>query len=153
MNLHSPQVRDRRDDRETAVRTKLILPVVAVLLVTAMPVHAGEFAVLKTELETARKELVSMILYREKRGPEQQKKVKDTADAVSAHLARMKAPEGRAAQFKELKETWAAFKTTRETELVPAILAGEKEKAEKTGAGIQKERLEKCYALIPVLDK
>jgi len=65
----------------------------------------------------------------------------------------VQAPEGRAAPFKELKETWAAFKNTRETELVPAILAGEKAKAEKIGGGIQKERLEKCYSLIPVLDK
>ena len=36
-----------------------------------------------------------MALYRDKRSPEQQKLVKDTADRVSAHLARMKAPAGK----------------------------------------------------------
>ena len=129
------------------------LSVLTLLLGVALPLAAGEFAVLKSETEVARKELVTMVLYREKRTPEQQKLVKDTANAVSAHLAKLKAPAGRGPQFKELKETWEAFKHTRETELVPAILAGEKEKAEKIAAGIQKVRLERCYALMLELDK
>ena len=129
------------------------LPVLTLLLGAVLPLAAGDFAVLKSETEIARKELVTMVLYREKRTPEQQKLVKDTANAVSAHLAKMKAPAGRGSQFKELKETWEAFKLTRETELVPAILAGEKEKAEKIAAGIQKVRLERCYALMLELDK
>ena len=129
------------------------LPVLTLLLGAVLPLAAGDFAVLKSETEIARKELVTMVLYREKRTPEQQKLVKDTANAVSAHLAKMKAPAGRGSQFKELKETWEAFKHTRETELVPAILAGEKEKAEKIAAGIQKVRLERCYALMLELDK
>ena len=129
------------------------LPVLTLLLGAVLPLAAGDFAVLKSETEIARKELVTMVLYREKRTPEQQKLVKDTANAVSAHLAKLKAPAGRGPQFKELKETWEAFKHTRETELVPAILAGEKEKAEKIAAGIQKVRLERCYALMLELDK
>ena len=88
------------------------LPVLTLLLGVALPLAAGEFAVLKSETEVARKELVTMVLYREKRTPEQQKLVKDTANAVSAHLAKMKAPVGRGSQFKELKETWEAFKYT-----------------------------------------
>jgi hypothetical protein len=115
--------------------------------------NAGEFGVLKEEIATARKALVTLILYREKRGPEQQKLVKDTADAVSAHLAKLKGPTGKTAEFTELKETWSAFKATREKELVPAILAGEKEKSEKIGAGIQKVRLDRMYALIDQLEK
>lgn len=135
------------------MKAALALPVLTLLLSALLPLHAGEFAVLKSETETARKELVTMVLYREKRTPEQQKRVKDTANAVSAHLAKLTAPAGRGSQFKELKETWEAFKHTRETELVPAILAGEKEKAEKIAAGIQKVRLDRCYALMLELDK
>lgn len=138
---------------EAAVRMPLLLPVITLLLGATLPLSAGEFAVLKGEVEVARKELVTMVLYRAKRDEAQQKVVKDTANAVSAHLAKLKAPAGRSAQFKELKETWEAFKLTRETELVPAILAGEKEKAEKIAGGIQKVRLEKCYALMLELDK
>jgi len=129
----------------------LLLP--ALILMATVPARAGEFAVLKEEIATARKALVDMVLYRDKRGPEQQKLVKETADAVSTHLAKMKAPAAKSAEFKELKDTWDAFKKTREKELVPAILAGEKEKSEKLGSGLQKERLNRMYALIDLLEK
>jgi hypothetical protein len=130
-----------------------VLFVPALVMMAALPVRAGEYAVLKEEIATARKTLVTMLLYVEKRGPDQQKLVKDSADAVSTHLSKLKAPEGKSAEFKELKETWEAFKKTREKELVPAILAGEKAKYDKLGAGIQKERLDRMYVLIPLLEK
>jgi hypothetical protein len=49
--------------------------------------------------------------------------------------------------------TWNAFKTTRETELVPAILKGDDAAARKIGGGIQKERIAKCLTLARELDK
>lgn len=130
-----------------------ILLVPALILIASAPARAGEFAVLKEEIATARKALVNMLLYPEKRGTEQQKLVKDTADAVSLHLSKLKAPDGKVTEFKELKETWEAFKRTREKDLVPAILAGDKVKYEKIGAGIQKERLDRMYTLITALEK
>ncbi|MBK9795622.1 MAG: hypothetical protein IPP58_03865 [Holophagaceae bacterium] len=129
----------------------LIIP--ALVLSATAPAQASEFTALKEEIATARKALVNMALYRDKRSPEQQKLVKDTADRVSAHLARMKAPAGKPAEFKELKATWEAFKKTREEELVPAILAGEQAKSDKIGAGIQKTRLDRIYALIDAIEK
>jgi hypothetical protein len=122
-------------------------------ILMAVPASTDEFLVLKDQIATARQALVAMVLYRDKRGPAQQKLVKDTANAVSAHLAKMKAPAGKTAEFKELKDTWSAFKKTREEELVPAIIANDKAKYEKIGAGIQKARLDKMYALIVSLDK
>ena len=80
----------------------LLLPVITLLLGATLPLAAGEFAVLKGEVEVARKELVTMVLYRAKRDEAQQKLVKDTANAVSAHLANLKAPAGRSAQFLSL---------------------------------------------------
>ena len=123
------------------------------LLAAGTALQAGPFVQLKEEIVTARKELVTMVLYRDKRGPEQQKKVKETAEAVSTRLAKLKAPAGKEAEFKELATTWDAFRATREKELVPAILANQKERYEKIGAGIQKERLDRMYALIDVLEK
>lgn len=131
------------------VTSALFIP--ALVIGMALPASAGEFATLKEEIASARKELVTMALNRDKHGPDQQKKVQDTANAVSAHLAKMKAPAGKAAEFKSLKETWEAFKKTREEELVPAILAGEREKVDRIGARIQKERLDKMYTLIAML--
>lgn len=118
----------------------------------AVPAGAGEFGDLRTKLSAARESLVTMMLHKDQRGPDQQKLVKDTANAVSAQLAKMKAPAGKEAQFKELVETWAAFKKTRETELVPAILKGNDEEAKKIGGGIQKERITKCQNLVNELD-
>jgi hypothetical protein len=109
---------------------------------------AGEFDDLRTEMTAARESLVTLVVNKDKRGAEQQKVVKDTADKVSAHLAKMKAPAGKEAQFKELVDTWAAFKKTRETELVPAVLAGKDDDAKKLVNGIQKERYTKCQQLL-----
>lgn len=132
---------------------KLLAILVSLVLVGfATSGNASEFGDLRTKLSAARESLIAMMLHKEQRGPEQQKLVKDTADAVSAHLAKMKAPSGKEAQFKELVETWNAFKETREKELVPAILKGNDEQARKIAGGIQKERITKCQTLTSELD-
>jgi hypothetical protein len=132
---------------------KLFATLAAVALTTfAHPVLAGDFEDLRTKLSAARESLVAMMLNKDKRGADQQKLVKDTADAVSAHLAKIKAPAGKEAKFKELVETWAAFKQTREAELVPAILAGKDDEAKKIAGGIQKERITKCQTLTSELE-
>lgn len=131
------------------IRRKM-LPLLAVLSLAAvnLPAVANDFGELRTQLSAARESLVTMLSHKDKRGPEQQKLVKDTADAVSAKLAKMKAPPGKEAQFKELNETWAAFKKTRETELVPAILAGRDDEARKLAGGVQRERITRAQQLV-----
>jgi hypothetical protein len=109
---------------------------------------ANEFTDLRSQLSAARESLVTMMVNKDKRGADQQKLVKSTADAVSAALAKVKAPAGKEAQLKELVETWNAFKKTREVELVPAILAGKDDEAKKLAGGIQKERITKCQQLV-----
>lgn len=114
--------------------------------------HAGEYDDLRVKLTAARESLITMLLHKDKRGADHQKVVKDTADAVSAQLARMKAPAGKEAQFRELTENWNAFKHTRETELVPAILAGDEAKAKKIAGGIQKDRYTRCQEIVSLLN-
>ncbi|MBQ1764648.1 MAG: hypothetical protein IIZ92_17370 [Aquincola sp.] len=127
-----------------------LLAALAVLPV-ALPAHANEFSELRGQLSAARESLVTMLTNKDKRGADQQKLVKDTADAVSARLAKMKAPAGKEAQFKELNDTWAAFKKTRENDLVPAILAGRDDEARKLAGGIQRERITRCQELVSEL--
>lgn len=110
--------------------------------------NANEFSDLRAELSAARESLVTMLTNKDKRGADQQKIVKATADAVSARLAKLKAPAGKEAQFKELVDSWNAFKKTREVELVPAILAGKDDEARKLAGGIQKERITKCQEMV-----
>lgn len=124
------------------------LAIASLALVASTAVFANEFEDLRAEMSAARESLVTLVVNKEKRGADQQKLVKDTADKVSAHLAKMKAPAGKEAQFKELVETWNAFKKTREAELVPAILAGKDDEAKKLAGGIQKERITRCQQLV-----
>jgi hypothetical protein len=127
---------------------KHLLAAVALATAAVSPVLANEFATLRTELSAARESLVTMLTNKDKRGADQQKVVRDTANAVSARLAKMKAPAGKEAQFKELNEIWAAFKKTRENELVPAILAGREDEARKIAGGIQRERITRAQQLV-----
>ncbi|MBK6852403.1 MAG: hypothetical protein IPG93_12425 [Burkholderiales bacterium] len=113
--------------------------------------HANEFGDLRAKLSAARESLITLLVNKDKRGADHQKVVKDTADAVSAHLAKLKAPAGKEAQFKELVDNWNAFKKTREMDLVPAILAGKDDEARKIAGGIQKERITRCQELVGVL--
>ncbi|HPT50617.1 MAG TPA: hypothetical protein PKZ22_10510 [Accumulibacter sp.] len=133
---------------------KKFLAIIATIAFTGIsgPADAGEFGELRVLLTAARESLVSMLVNKDKRGPDHQKVVKDTADAVSAKLAKMKAPAGKEAQFKELVDNWNAFKNTREKELVPAILKGNDEEAKKIAGGIQKERYTKCQTITSELD-
>jgi hypothetical protein len=130
-----------------------ILLSLAITWAASATASAGEFTVLKEEIVAARASLVTLVTDRQKRGPEQQKLVKDTADAVTARFAKLKAPQGKTAEFQELKTTWEAFKATREKDLVPAILANDTAKYTKLGAVIQKERLDRMYALIQIMEK
>jgi hypothetical protein len=127
---------------------------VPVFVLIALLAYAGEFAALKKKLLDARYSLWIMLDNGDQRGADQQKKVNDTAAAVSAMLADMKAPAGKETQFKELVATWKAFQKTREEELVPLILAkGKQKEAEKLATGIQNERFAKMLALCDELEK
>ncbi len=120
-------------------------------LLAAPWAHADGFKDLRAKMMVARETLVTLATDKTKRGAEQQKLVKDTANAASALLNQLKAPAGKEAQFKALVETWGAFKKTRETELVPMILAGKEDEALKLAGGIQKERINKCMSLLSEL--
>ncbi|AGX87870.1 hypothetical protein [Candidatus Symbiobacter mobilis] len=113
--------------------------------------YADDFKTLRAKMTAARESLVVLATDKTRRGADQQKIVKDTAAATSALLAKLKAPPGKEAQFQELVETWGAFKKTRETELVPLILAGQEADALKLAGGIQKERINKCFSLLTEL--
>jgi len=123
------------------------------LLFLAPTVHASEIAELKQKMIDARKALYILLTEMHRRGPDQQKLVKDTADAVSAKIAVMKAPAGKEVKFKELTDTWKAFKKTREEELVPRIMSGRQDEAEKIATGIQNERFTKMMILCEELNK
>jgi len=125
--------------------------VITALSLLVSSANAGEFEELGKKMSAARSSYTTMKSHKDQRGADQQQLVKNTADAVSAQLAKMKAPAGKEAQFKELVETWKAFKETRERELVPALLEGNDEAAKKF-TDIQRERITRCLILSGELD-
>ncbi|MEO5378957.1 MAG: hypothetical protein H7832_14420 [Magnetococcus sp. DMHC-6] len=48
----------------------------------------------------------------------------------------------------EFKKIWTDFTTTRDTEIIPDVLAGKKEEAKKLAEGVQAERLKKMKELL-----
>ena len=122
-------------------------------LLSSVAIYAGEFADLKKKIGDARDSAITMLKNKEKRGADQQKLAKDTAESVTMMLHKMSSPSGKEAIFSELHETWMAFKKTREEEVIPLILQGKDESARKIAEGIQKERLKKLNDLCDELDK
>ena len=117
-------------------------------MVSVAAAQLGEFGDLVNKINDARDSLTTMIQNPKKRDEAQQKRVKDTADAVSAALARIKVTNpDKEYRFKVLTETWAAFKKTREEVLVPLILQGKDQEAINIASGIQAERLGKMISL------
>jgi Ni/Co efflux regulator RcnB len=134
------------------MKALLISIAVATAALTMAPAaSASNFNDLRTQMSAARESLVTMLTNKDKRGADQQKVVKDTADRVSATIATLKPPAGKEAKFKELVDTWSAFKKTREQELVPLILAGKDAEARKLATGIQKDRITRCQELLSEL--
>ncbi len=117
-------------------------------LVSVAAAQVGEFGDLANKINDARDTLTTMIQNPKKRDEAQQKRVKDTADAVSAALAKIKVTNpDKEYRFKVLVDTWAAFKKTREEVLVPLILQGKDQEAVSIASGIQAERLGKMISL------
>lgn len=130
---------------------KLALFAISILPLLGLSANAGEFQELGKKMSAARSSYTALKSHKDQRGADQQQLVKDTADAVSAQLAKMQAPAGKEAQFRELVETWKAFKETREMNMVPALLKGNDEAANQF-TDVQRERITRCLILAGELD-
>ncbi|HBG47252.1 MAG TPA: hypothetical protein DDW94_09735 [Deltaproteobacteria bacterium] len=126
----------------------IALLVVSLYVMVSAVEAAGTFGDLKAKMIDARNSLTLMIQHPDMRGAEQQKKIKETADAVSATLAQIRVPDAKASRYKLLVDTWDAFKKTREEVLVPLILSGKEEEAISIASGVQGDRFLKMIALI-----
>jgi hypothetical protein len=72
-------------------------------------------------------------------------KIQAASKALDANLAAM-AGGADAAKAGAFKPVWEAFKATRENEIVPAIYAGDKEKAKGLATGVQAGRMKEMKA-------
>jgi 23S rRNA pseudoU1915 N3-methylase RlmH len=132
---------------------KKLLAIFTIFSFLSVSVYAGEFADLRKKIAETRDSAITMLKNKDKRGADYQKTAKDTAEATDNMIQKMKAPAGKEAKFKDLKDTWAAFKKTREQEVIPLTLQGKDEEARKIAESIQKERMKKLNALCDELEK
>jgi len=132
------------------LRLNRLIALAAVFFFAIVSVAAaqGEFGDLQNKINDARDTLTTMIQNPKKRDAAQQKRVKDTADAVSAAIAKITVTNpDKEYRFKILVDTWAAFKKTREEVLVPLLLNNKDQEAISIASGIQAERLGKMISL------
>ena len=99
---------------------------------------------MKTALGDARSNLVDMVGSTDKAEQEGLKAKVDAATtdleaATSAMLSDDNKDDD--ADLATFEKTWADFKNTRETEIVPAVYAGDNAKAKEIATGIQAERM------------
>jgi len=113
----------------------------------AGPQHSGSFGDLKEKVILARRALIVMLKDKSKRGDYWQNMAHQSAKAVSDLLHTIDAPQGLEREFKELSDTWAAFRKTREEDLIPLLVAGRQTEADNIAKGVQAERMKKVLNL------
>lgn len=128
------------------MKNVVIWTVMAVTFLTVQWVQAASVCDVKMGLQNARENLVAMLDAADKAAQEELKKKVDEASAaletaMEAMLSDANISEDNKGKLNKFKETWAAFKETREKEIVPAIYAGKPEDAKALATGVQAERM------------
>jgi hypothetical protein len=134
----------------------VISTVMATTFLAVQWVQAASICDVKNGLQSARESLVAMLDAADKAAQEELKKKVDEAStsletAVEAMLGDANTSEDNKGKLNQFKETWTAFKDTRETEIVPAIYAGEQAEAKALATGIQAERMTTMQDLLKEL--
>lgn len=118
-------------------------------------VQAASICDAKIALADARLNLMMMVMSTD---TAEQDDLKFDIDKASVELERvlkiMLKDENRTddAQLTTLQKTWAEFKNTRETQIIPAIRAGNNAKAMQIATGIQAKRMKLMNHLIQMLN-
>jgi cytochrome c556 len=113
----------------------------AALLSSAGTVHAATPADACTNLGEARTQLVAMLGEPDPAKLDGLKaKVQAASDKLDQNLAAM-ASGPDAGKVSAFKPVWEAFKATREKEIIPALYAGDKDKAKGLATGVQAGRM------------
>jgi hypothetical protein len=134
----------------------VISTVMATTFLAVQWVQAASICDVKNGLQSARESLVAMLDAADKAAQEELKKKVDEAStsletAVEAMLGDANTSEDNKGKLNQFKETWTAFKDTRETEIVPAIYAGKQAEAKALATGIQAERMTTMQDLLKEL--
>lgn len=127
------------------MRNKIIHAALLTALLCSPVLSFADVAAVKDNLNKAREALVALVDASDKAAMEkQQAVVKEASTKVDEALK----DSATADKLKGFADLWAEFKKTRDDELIPAALSGDKAKAKSLATGVQKERFEKLSAMI-----
>jgi hypothetical protein len=135
---------------------KFLLSGIIAISMLAMPLASAQtICDAKLALAEARLNLMMMVFSVD---PIEQKMLKTAIDKASTTLEKvveaMLKDENKFddAQLTTFQKTWAQFKNTRETEIVPAILTNDNDKAIAIATGIQAQRMTTMNDVIQTLN-
>ncbi len=107
-------------------------------------VAATKTAILKSDLNEVRAVLVTMMsqkdVEKQKKSDEAIKKLSKKIDVNIASMLNSGWPEDMVELINKIKKNWEAFRDTRDSELIPAIYAGDLVKAKGLALGVQAGR-------------
>jgi hypothetical protein len=118
-------------------------------------VQANTICDARISLADARFNLMMMVMSTGKAKQDALKvKIDNASTALEKAFDAMRKDENKTddAQIQDFQGTWAAFKNTRETEIIPAIYAGNHEIAIGIAMGIQAERMTEMTDIIQALN-
>ncbi len=118
-------------------------------------VQAATICDTKIALADARLNLMMMVMSTEKAEQDDLRVEINTASTgLDNALAAMLKDENKTddTQLTNLQDTWNAFRNTRETEIIPAIYAGNNDKAIEIATGVQAERMDIMNSIIQALN-
>lgn len=136
---------------------KTIITCVATVTLLSLPfAQAATVCDVKTNLSTTRAKLVEMLGSNDKAQQETLKKGMDETTvnvdtALEALLGDAATAEDAKAKLTQFKDTWTAFKETREKEIIPAFQSGDLAKAKELATTVQAERMKAMKGLIEEL--
>lgn len=130
----------------------LFLAILALSGFMAAAAYAGQAADLKASLATTRQHTMAMLgesdrTVLEMRYEEALKSSKDLDAALAAALGNEALRPG----LIQFKGVWEAFKTTRDVEIIPALFAGERDKARELAQKVQAARFKKMNELLEAM--
>ncbi len=132
---------------------KTLIGCATALSLLIMPfAQAATICDVKSNLNEARASLVALLDSTDKTQHEALKTAINTAStAVETAIADLLKEKAGDSQLTKLSEVWTEFKTTRETEIIPAIDSGNVAKAKELATTVQAERVKSMATLVTEL--
>lgn len=135
---------------------KILAIVLSFILLLPFDTRADDMSDLKTAVQAVREKLVVLLVITDKNKKLAQiEEIKEVSQRIDNKLKTLQENKALSKEVQknlvEFQTVWDAFRSTRDTQIVPYLLSGDKEKiieAKRIARTIQAERFQKMQALL-----